>query len=371
MTFNQFSDIFRPYEKEIADFYHYCGDLIGLRPKLNVIYFYLMLHPQLTQKEIMELAGYSQSNVSLLLQIMLSSGMVEKKLISGTNTSFYELKVTGFSFSYASFYANDEYGSLIPSLEKYIVSLENLVQKKSAGSALLSSRLKEFLFLNKKNRLSHTKQLVLDILNSKNEFVKEEALTLIPINFSPECEAIEKLIIEKLIESKTLLIKKNPSHSKILAYFFTRRVLTQKQLQNLTGFSAGVISESLKYFLNALDVREVSAQETHLQSKTKLYVLDFIYYNMYFFYSQYNHEVSSYFPQFQASFQKLSQLSWKDSRQPGYSELYTFLTRYLIPTLKHEKENHSKIIQPMEEFYDFYSSIRPDRISPPPKGERI
>ncbi len=221
--------------------------------------------------------------------------------------------------------------------------------------------------MNKKNRLDLTKQLVLDILNSNNEFVKKEALTLIPIKFSPECEAIEKLVIEKLVESETLLIKKKPSHSKILAYFFTRRVLTQKQLQNLTGFSAGVISESLKYFLNALDVREVSAKETHLQSKTKHYVLDFIYYNMYFFYSHYNREISSYFPKFQASFQKLSQISWKNSRQPGYSELYTFFARYLIPILKHEKENHSNIIQPMEDFYDFYSSIRSDRISPPPK----
>ncbi|WP_371802495.1 MarR family transcriptional regulator [Candidatus Lokiarchaeum ossiferum] len=363
--FVPFQGKFRAIEKEIAQFFHKTGDILGLRPKLNVIFFYLMMHPPLTQKEIISLTGYSQSNVSLLLQIMLEIKMVKKQLIPGTNTSVYILQIKKFAFEYSGFYARTRFDSIFAYFESIVKTLQTLIDQQKAGSGLLWMRVQEILLLKKPDRLTSYEPLIQDILNSECEFLKSEALTLTPIEFAPECIAIENEIVQVLVEDEIFLIKQKPSHSKILAYFYTRRVLTQKQLKILTGFSAGVISESLKYFLEYMDIREISQSESHLKSKAKLYGLDFMHYSLEMFFIHYYEKMGEYIPRFQLMLKDLVELPLSEIHKRGYTELYTFLDRFIISELNRLGSYRPRRIQNLQKFYDFYTSIRPDHLKKP------
>jgi len=62
--------------------------------------------------------------------------------------------------------------------------------------------------------------------------------------FSPQIEVIEKELIEEVFNSP-LFSFRSPYVNKIIAYFVSRRFLTQNQIRDLTGFSAGEISKDL------------------------------------------------------------------------------------------------------------------------------
>ncbi|MHA2036025.1 MAG: hypothetical protein ACW972_12340 [Promethearchaeota archaeon] len=62
--------------------------------------------------------------------------------------------------------------------------------------------------------------------------------------FDPEVEKIENEIINTLLNYTVFSIRGEIT-SKILFYFITRKDLTQSKLQQLTGFSAGKISQEL------------------------------------------------------------------------------------------------------------------------------
>lgn len=66
--------------------------------------------------------------------------------------------------------------------------------------------------------------------------------------FDPEIKKIESEIIENLL-NYTIFSVRGKITSTILFYFITRKHLTQSKLQNLTGFSAGKISQELNDFL--------------------------------------------------------------------------------------------------------------------------
>jgi hypothetical protein len=62
--------------------------------------------------------------------------------------------------------------------------------------------------------------------------------------FSPQIEIIEKEMIEEVFDS-LLFSFRSPYINKIIAYFVSRRFLTQSQIRDLTGFSVGEISQDL------------------------------------------------------------------------------------------------------------------------------
>lgn len=68
------------------------------------------------------------------------------------------------------------------------------------------------------------------------------------IDFDPEIVQIEKEIMNFLIKSR-LLVKLKPIFIKILSYFITRKSLTQNDLKELTGLSAGTISQEINKML--------------------------------------------------------------------------------------------------------------------------
>lgn len=77
-------------------------------------------------------------------------------------------------------------------------------------------------------------------LPNKEESIKLEIL-------DPEINEIENQIVQFLVSN--LFYRYTHYSATILAYFLTRKKLTQKNLQKLTGFSAGKISEELNRFI--------------------------------------------------------------------------------------------------------------------------
>ena len=67
--------------------------------------------------------------------------------------------------------------------------------------------------------------------------------------FTPEIKEIENEIVQ-FLSTSPIFIGQNPLLKKIKAYFATRKNLTQSQLQELTGYSSGAISQALKDLVN-------------------------------------------------------------------------------------------------------------------------
>ena len=66
--------------------------------------------------------------------------------------------------------------------------------------------------------------------------------------YQKKMEEYEKLVVDYFIESGKVK-NTNPKFSSVFGYLYTRKELTQKQLQELTGFSAGTISQILSQLL--------------------------------------------------------------------------------------------------------------------------
>ena len=67
--------------------------------------------------------------------------------------------------------------------------------------------------------------------------------------FAPEIKEIENEIVQ-FLSTSPIFIGQNPLLKKIKAYFATRKELTQSQLQEITGYSSGAISQALKELVN-------------------------------------------------------------------------------------------------------------------------
>ena len=68
------------------------------------------------------------------------------------------------------------------------------------------------------------------------------------IDFDPEVYLIEEEILN-LLYSTPMFVGRDPTFLRILGLFMTRKYLTQKTLQKITGLSAGKISEEVNGFL--------------------------------------------------------------------------------------------------------------------------
>ena len=77
--------------------------------------------------------------------------------------------------------------------------------------------------------------------------------------FDPEIKKIEDEIISYLLKS-VIFTTRGEITSKILFYFVTRKDLSQAELQRLTGYSAGKISQELNSFveLNLIEITKKS-----------------------------------------------------------------------------------------------------------------
>lgn len=66
---------------------------------------------------------------------------------------------------------------------------------------------------------------------------------------------LERSIVKQLVDS-SISLGRDPIQVSVLAHFYLHRELTQKQLQDLTGYSAGAISQALKQAVQTKALQE-------------------------------------------------------------------------------------------------------------------
>jgi DNA-binding transcriptional regulator GbsR (MarR family) len=84
-----------------------------------------------------------------------------------------------------------------------------------------------------------------------------------PSGFHPEIQRIERKIIDFFAERVVEYDRRDPIVARVMAYFYIRRDLTQRDLQNLTGFSAGIISKSVRQLVDMNFVTKGIIPGTH------------------------------------------------------------------------------------------------------------
>ncbi|UCC27655.1 MAG: winged helix-turn-helix transcriptional regulator [Candidatus Bathyarchaeota archaeon] len=84
--------------------------------------------------------------------------------------------------------------------------------------------------------------------------------------FDPEIRLIEKDIVAFFKQKGAEFGGKDPMFMAILAYFYVRERLTQQDLQNLSGFSAGTVSKVLRQLveINIITKRMIPGTHKHL-----------------------------------------------------------------------------------------------------------
>ena len=86
--------------------------------------------------------------------------------------------------------------------------------------------------------------------------------------FDPEIRQIEKDIVTFFKEKGAEYGGKDPMFMAILAYFYVREKLTQQDLQDLSGFSAGTVSKILRQLAQINLINKRTIPGTHKQLYT-------------------------------------------------------------------------------------------------------
>jgi DNA-binding transcriptional regulator GbsR (MarR family) len=71
-----------------------------------------------------------------------------------------------------------------------------------------------------------------------------------PQGFDPEIIQIERDLIDFLVDRMVNVSRRDPIVSKVMTIFYTRKELTQQELQILTNYSAGTISKTVRQLID-------------------------------------------------------------------------------------------------------------------------
>jgi len=93
-----------------------------------------------------------------------------------------------------------------------------------------------------------------------------------PHGFEEEIVKIEKELLEFLINAMVNISGRDPILSKVMTFFFTRKNLTQQDLQYLTNFSAGTISKTVRQLkdMKIIDQKMIPGTHKHLYTMERL-----------------------------------------------------------------------------------------------------
>ena len=244
------------------------------RPEIEShILAYLIFHQSLTQKQIRDLSliyykksarkGISNGSISSVLNQFIKWGAVKKtKLESKKDTYLYSVHgdIRQF-FAQSHIIVLKYYNQMSNFFNQKLHELNRLSsngEKDINSYTILSQRVSEMLKV-----LNFLIQFMEVDTNSKKEITSDE----IKIKEKQENgligsnRNIEKEIIEFLIKAPLFVLEK-PSYTQILAYFCTRKQLTQKQIKELTNLSTGQISQALSHLLeqNYIQFRKVKGE---------------------------------------------------------------------------------------------------------------
>jgi len=304
MTHNSQDQIYskeiRKYEQKLIDFITESGKNKRKSEIESHILAYFLLHPSITQKQIKNLSEMfrkkpiSSGAISNFLNQYLSyePKIIKKEKIEGSRNKlrYYLVRdniVDIFSISQevgialmveSIKFLND----IISSLEKIIPHYKDVSLKNMLLSRIIELRdyfiyhmslLDKFMAGNTGKKFTpHKKEYTAPKTTIIETYMKYDSI-----------QHIEQEIIT-FISEFPLFVFEEMKYQPIISYLITRKKLTQTELQQLTGFSSGLISEGLNYLTN----KEYISIEKIERIRQRKYILPSIgYFNMLKFYNRF------------------------------------------------------------------------------------
>ncbi len=271
-----FNQKIQEFEKQIVQISLDIGRQRGQNPILTQILTYLLMHKHLTQKQLKELTGYSTGSISTHLAALISIGYVEKKLILGTHTNSYFLKIDlGQNISTLMKLSMEYIKQAEDFLKSEKIKLKKILEKTEKTSQLILMRIEELeyvigVYIHFFSQIIASKELDSNIeirFISQLDYHQE---------FNEEIKEIEKDLID-FFTYTPMFFGKSDIFSKSFAYFITRKELNQNQLRKLTGLSAGKISQEINRLLELEIIEKVDTSETgQITYQMKSVVLAFL-----------------------------------------------------------------------------------------------
>ncbi len=267
-----FNDKLRKYEDKLVEILLDIAESKRVNPKISTISSYILIHENLTQKELKELTDFSMGSISTFLSVMTGTGAVKRERIPHTHTYMYsfsgkleDLTTKGIEIALSSFVSIESY------LKNKTKVLEKLIEQSKEGAEHLSHRIEDLLGIFELYKAlfpiitnNSIEETVDD--NYRKQFIlaQRDQAELWKIPFDKEVYLIEDDMLNQLSAS-AMFSSRDPMFMRILGYFITRKYLTQKTLQKITGLSAGKISEEVNLLLeNGL------IEKAHVSEKGKI-----------------------------------------------------------------------------------------------------
>ena len=257
----------RKYEDKLVEILLDIGQIKRTNPKMSAIACYLLIHEKLTQKELKELTGFSMGTISTYLSVMLGTGNFRKIRIPHSHTFLYSFsgKLEAL-ITIAIEFVLSSLGSIDIYLKKKKKTLEKLIEKSMKGAKHLSERFEELIdsFEKYKKLFSSegvsAEEIQQQISPKSLKRPKDENEEVKEIEFDPDVYLVEDDILNQLLASPMFSMR-DPMFIRILGLFMTRRYLTQKTLQRITGLSSGKISEEVNQLLENKLIYKASTSE--------------------------------------------------------------------------------------------------------------
>jgi len=251
-----FSKRLRKYEDKIVEFLLDIAESKRVNPKISTISSYILIHEKLTQKELKELTDFSMGSVSTFLSVMTGTGAIQKERIPQTHTFKYsfagkleDLTTKGIEIALSTF------GPLETYLKNKKKDLKKLTEQSKEGAEHLLQRTDELLNVFEIYKIlfplmtrNSTNEALKELSTKSFKLIRKEEREVMKISFDPEVYIVEDDMLYQLVTSP-MFSSRDPMFIRILGYFITRKYLTQKKLQKITGLSAGKISEEVNLLL--------------------------------------------------------------------------------------------------------------------------
>jgi len=238
----------REYEEILVNISIEINKRRGRNPIATQILTYLLIHGQLTQRQLMELTEYSIGSISTNLAVLEGFGAVDKKLIQGTHTNIYSLKIDlGQNISSLVKIGLDYIDQAKQFLNEKRRELNEISQKNKDKFKLLTDRFEELKHIM--DFYFYLYGILIDSSNSDFDIKIIDSKGLDEIqDFDNDITVIENGIVDFFI-STPLFLGKNEIFSEVFAYFITRKTLNQEKLRELTRLSVGKVSIEINKLL--------------------------------------------------------------------------------------------------------------------------
>jgi len=252
------------YEQEFIDFIVESGESKRRTDMESHILGYLLLREGLwlTQDDIRKLSqiyykddyktGISKGTISKIINLYEKYQVLKKRKIAHKKNA-YEYSMSGLLNQLMSTAVGfgiqeiDKYNSFLRMKLKSLERYEHKNEEEKSLKKIMMERVQEII-----DFFTFHKAFFADDLDSKrtrnSNVVMNNSKGANTVEKKKHLSVIENEIVKFILDCPLFVIKET-RYALPMAYFLTRKQLTQDKLRKLTGLSAGLVSEGLNYFL--------------------------------------------------------------------------------------------------------------------------